>query len=883
MNINNATRPLHTPSNCFGNDDNDPSGQQQSNNEQEKHVEETAYSRDANGDELSQSEHKQDDDDDVNYHHASPSQVTSSSQQLLLDADELRVNDDVIPEYNNNNNNAAPAAVNVGNSRNITRVDGKGLWRSWKRNFNSQFTAILDLVDNSLDASIQNIDQNFHGKCHVSPDTYTYHDEFHNIITKTTGITIINNCITKPRPLQRCLEIYDSSKVDSGKESVGENGVGLKQACATLSDVNFVLVKIVNEDGDGSIGCELGVVAETLQKAEGAYLPAFQFTIDVEGNSNRISTLAQQMKSLFSHPNHSEVAQCIAGYGSPPEEDTSAFESGIQRLCRQFDKLCNGSFADSPYVFAVIVDKIRSDNVEERSGVAGDALTMIHVDNLMLELKKKIPLTYLHIPNSFEFCVGAGCELVDTNYWQKRLMEFSTFTINVGTKIRFDDPRTDPQTCSFRMFCGFDAKAMKDKSEKKCASLYIYSRESGRLITHYVDARTMLGMNAGGSEFCSGLRVLLDDIDGVLPLNPTKQDIAFSEKSCGHILKENLFTEVGAAVKMFYMHHKGKFGNKKTALTKKIDEYKDKIPLIDGELKTEISKLDLTTFEVSSRKLTKNIVGGMTLKLFGVEKVGLDTLYRILPDEPSPPVPEPDTELVSSQPDPDLEASQPDPVTWLGIDDSVEHVSKKRKRGDLVEEVTQVQQAPAATHGDVAPAPTYNNSNYQQRQQYLYNYQYPYMHQSHYHQQQQLQQRSVQNQYFNEATFTANNAAKGSHLNSHAHISETTTNQSQEPASRKSHQIQKNNSDVSRDTAEQNSRANQSEKGPNQTQKQNEGHYESLCTRLTQKLEKASTKLERRKEEYQALVEKYEVLEQENQEMKKRIASLEWSLANPAR
>ena len=55
-----------------------------------------------------------------------------------------------------------------------------------------------------------------------------------------------------------------------GRGSGGGSGVGLKQACATLSDVNFVLVKIVNEDGDGSIGCELGVVAETLQKAEGA-------------------------------------------------------------------------------------------------------------------------------------------------------------------------------------------------------------------------------------------------------------------------------------------------------------------------------------------------------------------------------------------------------------------------------------------------------------------------------------------------------------------------------------------------------------------------------------------------------------------------------------
>ena len=252
-------------------------------------------------------------------------------------------------------------------------------------------------------------------------------------------------------------------------------------------------------------------------------LPAFQFTIDAESNNNRISTLAQQMKTLFSQPNHSEVAQCIAGYGSPPENYTEAFESGVHRLCRQFDKLCSGVFEDSPYVFAVIVDKIRSDNVEERLGVAGDALTMIHVENLMKDLKKKIPLTYLHIPNSFEFCVGADFELVDTNYWQKRLVEFSTFTIDVGTKIRFDDPRNDTQTCSFRIFCGFDAKAMMDRSEKKCASLYVYSRESGRLITHHVDARTVLGMNAGGTEYCSGLRVLIDDVDGVLPLNPTKQ------------------------------------------------------------------------------------------------------------------------------------------------------------------------------------------------------------------------------------------------------------------------------------------------------------------------------------------------------------------------
>jgi hypothetical protein len=75
----------------------------------------------------------------------------------------------------------------------------------------------------------------------------------------------------------------------------------------------------------------------------------------------------------------------------------------------------------------------------------------------------------------------------------------------------------------FRVYAGFDAQIFKKgNSEKRCCSLYIYSRQSGRLITHHIDARTILGLSAGGTEFCSGLRVIMDDFEGILPLNPTK-------------------------------------------------------------------------------------------------------------------------------------------------------------------------------------------------------------------------------------------------------------------------------------------------------------------------------------------------------------------------
>lgn len=104
-----------------------------------------------------------------------------------------------------------------------------------------------------MDASISE-QSDLIGRCHINPDTRN---------STITGITIMNNCIFEPQPLKKCLEVYDSSKVHSGADHVGENGVGLKQACATLSDCSFVLVKRRNDL------CELGIIAESLQSTEG--------------------------------------------------------------------------------------------------------------------------------------------------------------------------------------------------------------------------------------------------------------------------------------------------------------------------------------------------------------------------------------------------------------------------------------------------------------------------------------------------------------------------------------------------------------------------------------------------------------------------------------
>ena len=129
---------------------------------------------------------------------------------------------------------------------------------------NSKIQALFDIVDNGLDAAArEGIDSTgFIGKLHIYPDEYKVQKNM-----KTTGLCVVNNSIKKIMPLKDILTLFKSSKRGvSDKDKVGENGVGLKQACNVLSDRSFVMVK----DGVGAdTTIQLGIIARDLQKEEG--------------------------------------------------------------------------------------------------------------------------------------------------------------------------------------------------------------------------------------------------------------------------------------------------------------------------------------------------------------------------------------------------------------------------------------------------------------------------------------------------------------------------------------------------------------------------------------------------------------------------------------
>ena len=161
-----------------------------------------------------------------------------------------------------------------------TNVDGKGIWRHWKRNFKNKLLALLDLIDNSLDAAVvinnngtNNTNEgeegeerregegnkDFIGRVHIYPDevdnsngsiqsTMNNNQRARNshgfdfltsdlsssntnvtstgnkkAATSNSGLVIVNNSYRPIQSMKNCLGAYNSSKVDSGSSDIGEN------------------------------------------------------------------------------------------------------------------------------------------------------------------------------------------------------------------------------------------------------------------------------------------------------------------------------------------------------------------------------------------------------------------------------------------------------------------------------------------------------------------------------------------------------------------------------------------------------------------------------------------------------------------------------------
>jgi len=377
----------------------------------------------------------------------------------------------------------APEEVKVLDPTALTTVNGKGLWSNWTRSFKSPLLAFLDLLDNSIDATLLQQPTN---------------DAKVDIQSLNDGLIIINNS-SNTNPLSECLKIYDSAKEHN---CIGENGVGLKQGCAALSDLSFIF-----SCRNGKI--EMGIIAKSLQKEAGCWLPSFHFDKSqkeiLASHGHIIPAIARELRIVQNI--HEDIAACIDDVGV----DVLAGIIWDHLLKYQLDN------SDSD-IFLVYLTKLKH-------------------ESLLNDLASKLPRYYIHI-DSVKLQVDG--KPFSCAYWHRRLVEFTKFQVSVDKKHPVDTKKNTASCYPLQVFVGFDPVRMGS------LALFIYSRKSGRLIRHYDDARNMLGLSHSGSDYCQGMTVIVDDYYGMLPLTPSKQDIAFSEESGGEAHEHNFFSWIGA-------------------------------------------------------------------------------------------------------------------------------------------------------------------------------------------------------------------------------------------------------------------------------------------------------------------------------------------------
>ena len=462
----------------------------------------------------------------------------------------------------------------------LTRVNGIGQWNAWTRNFNSPLLAMLDLFDNSIDAAMKpkrsndaamtgndsdDDDEDYRGRVEVQADRRHHSmlgngddsdgsDEDYNDVDGApldtiTGICLTNNSYRQIKPLEKILEAYSSAKGreehgddhDEGDfaETIGENGVGLKQGCAVLSNLSFVLIR--RGDGDAN-KFSLGVIAKQLQRPEGISLPSMEFV------SHDLASLKEEMSTLFTG---TAVGECVTAYGA------GSLTAGINRLLCHFQQMMsskrNDEWGHFGQVFRVVLHDVKGSGNSDSTALS-----------LMDELNTALPSTYIHLPDNVEVKVHG--EVVQFHHYQSRLIELAAFyqKIDTSTPVGGDGDWQHPeQGYNLRLLLGFDA-SRKGGRPKLC----IHSRHSGRLVKSVEDCRAVLGLTTGSTDFCQGLTVIVDDMFGHLPLNPTKQDIAFGEQEAGDVHKTNLFSWIGAYAYLYYNVHRDKrFGGSKMALS----------------------------------------------------------------------------------------------------------------------------------------------------------------------------------------------------------------------------------------------------------------------------------------------------------------------------
>ena len=506
----------------------------------------------------------------------------------------------------------APATHSSNTTITSSVVNGIGQWKSWCRSFATPLLAMLDLVDNALDAavgggvevpghghdndddssisSISSSSNNPGNSTHKTSSRIVisydkpYSAHYNQSNNETTGLVMTNNSVEPIKSMHEILRVYNSGKANDSGQNIGQNGVGLKQGCATLSPCSFCLVKTVTttttqEGAQITTTCySLGILAGSLQTEQLCFLPVLQH--DLSGRSAQRQTVLLRWARQ-----NTGISKCIRDYGS------GSLLLGVQRLDKHMTQMTEGKWKHYNHVFRLVlfgmhhqtnISSSLSFSEEEEQQEEEEDLQHDRVKGLLDQLIEDLPRRYLHVPDHVSVIICR--QRIRFGYWQWRMADMARFDLKIKKTVAIaNDPNWNTFSCqqdhnhgvdneidcySIRIFVGFDFSRLTQEDSSNDLAMYVYSRRPGRLIKTIPSARHQLALASGSSEYNQAMTILIDDYQGKLPLNPTKQDLAFSEEANGEIHHQNLVAWTRFAAKVYYRYYKdSKFSKSKELIT----------------------------------------------------------------------------------------------------------------------------------------------------------------------------------------------------------------------------------------------------------------------------------------------------------------------------
>jgi hypothetical protein len=519
--------------------------------------------------------------------------IFKQEDEVGYEKETSNINDSVVVDENHEEQ-AMDAADGSG-------ISGKGMWDAWTRSFDTPLLALLDLLDNAVDASwsllLDDVDHDQHRGLDERPLIQIDVDD-----RIGSGGIVMRNASKYIPPLSEVLQVYKSKK-GSTKDSIGENGIGIKHACASLSDLSFIFCKRDMEY------LSVGILMKDLQQDKSIVLPSFEWHHSVN--------IPEQLEKmcLVTHPD--TWGKALEAYGDGDLED------GMNQCFRHMLAIQEAEWKNYSNVFTMVLKELKHEGLDSIEDVHTEHNDDFDVNGiysketktsteksreLLTDLQKKMPFLYLHLHH---FDIKVQKKIISSSYWERRLIELTKFELEIPMEEHWaqlheslykNDKVTqinDPKK-TLRFFCGFNPFRASDEEEVsspddvemetdlgmaggrniKSASLkvYLYSRQSGRLIKVEHDPRSKYGLGSGSTNYNQGLTVIVDDYNGTIPLNPTKQDTSYGHSSHGQIHSDNIQEWTAAIIHFYWNYHFDMIaGESKRALSEASKSRKDDI------------------------------------------------------------------------------------------------------------------------------------------------------------------------------------------------------------------------------------------------------------------------------------------------------------------